>query len=614
MSSNPAEKDSIGKALGRLANPGHIGSLVQRSAACVKQRGWQALGRELHFRVALATGGEVWRRRADIPLQKELRAQRAVQFAQMPCVSIVVPLYNTPVKFFKQLLHSVQSQSYPVWQLVLADAGATNALQSVATALQDERIVYTKLAKNGGIANNTNAGLALATGEYITLLDHDDVLQPNALYEMVKAVNETGADFLYSDEVVLSADLKKLLQYHFKPDFGPDILRSGNYITHLSVFSRALLQQAGGTENAGFDGAQDFDLILRLTEKAKKIHHVPLVLYFWRGADGSTAAGMDAKKYAISAGAAAVNAHLQRVGLAGAAQPIPGCPGAYRTRYTVQGRPSVCVIIPSKDHTDDLRRCLNSLYANAGYDNFSVLVVENNSTQAETFAFYQEAEKTYPNLSVLQYTGGFNFSAVCNVGVQHTAADHVLLLNNDIEIAGSDFIREMLSFSQRADVGAVGAKLLYPDNTIQHAGVIIGINGSAGHSHKGHPAQNTGDMYRLAAVQNYSAVTGAALMTKRSLYNALGGLDEQHFAVAYNDVDYCLRLRAEGYNIVMTPFATAIHYESKSRGSDTAGGQRQARYEKEKAAFAAKWHGYFEQGDAYYNPHFTYLYENYGYK
>ena len=310
-----------------------------------------------------------------------------------------------------------------------------------------------------------------------------------------------------------------------------------------------------------------------------------------------------------------MEAQLLRLGMPGRVEPIPGSPGAYRTRYDVTRPGRVTVLIPNKDHSEDLARCLESLYRNAGWDDLEVLVLENNSTQAETFACYRRAQQQYPNCRVLTYKGGFNFSAINNFGARHATGAHLLLLNNDIQVETPGFVRELLSYSQRPDVGAVGAKLFYPDGTIQHAGVFIGLGGSAGHSHKGHPRDSGGDMYRLATTQNMCAVTGACLMVKKELYDRFGGLDEENFAVAYNDVDFCLRLWQSGLLNVMTPFAAAVHHESKSRGDDTrAGGEKQARYEREKARFCARYAGLMQQGDPYYNPHFTLLYENYGYK
>ena len=611
-----AAPDSVGGMARRLLNPAHLRDLACRSAATLREQGAQQLWRDVTFRVGLAFHHDSWRHRADIPLRRQLKAQRAAPLESGPLVSVVVPVYNTPLTFFRQMVQSVRRQTYPRWQLVLVDASdaAHTAPGALAQKLArtETRILYRKV-ENRGIAGNTTAGFTLAEGDCIALLDHDDLLYPNALYECVQRMLATGADLVYSDEIVLSADLKRLGGYHFKPDFAPDYLRGNNYITHLALFTRKLLDAAGAREDPEFEGAQDHDLLLRLTEKAKKVEHIPKVLYVWRGHAGSTAAGMEAKPYAIAAGERAIDAHLARVGLPGRAMAVPGAPGAFQVRYELTGRPLISVLIPNKDHTDDLERCLASLYKNAGYDNFEVLVLENNSTRPETGQYYAALPGRYPRCRVLWYQGAFNFSAVNNFGARQAVGEHLLLLNNDIEVLSPDFLRELLSYSQRPDVGAVGAKLYYPDDTIQHAGVIMGINGSAGHSHKSYPRQAVGDLYRLVTTQDYMAVTGACLMTKAALYRAAGGLDEENFAVAYNDVDYCLKLWQQGLHNVFTPRAEAYHYESKSRGLDT-NPENEARYQREKANFYAKYKPYIDNYDPYYNPHFNNLFENFGLK
>ena len=614
MGNNQASgRDSLGKMVRRLTDPSHLGAVVGRTAKTLREQGAEQMWRDVRFRVGLAMHKDFWQHYADIPLKRELKAQRAENL-QGPCISIVVPLYNTPARYFKQMTGSVRKQTYTNWQLVMMDASdaahAEVSAKAAALAQKDARFVYRKI-ENGGIAANTTKGFAAATGEYLTLLDHDDVIYPNALYDVVRSIQSTGADFVYSDEIVLSDDFKKLGGYHFKPDFAPDYLRGVNYITHLAVFSRKLLNAAGAYEDPNFDGAQDHDLILRLTEKATKIHHIKKCLYVWRAAAGSTAQTMDAKPYAVAAGERAINAHLQRVGLQGEARAIPGAPGAFQLHYKLTGHPRITVMIPNKDHTDDLDRCLTSLYQNAGYDNFEVLVIENNSVDPETERYYAQIPQKFANCRVVRYQGGFNFSAINNFGAQFANGEHLLLLNNDIEITSKDFLRELLSYSQRPDVGAVGAKLIYPDNEIQHAGVIMGINGSAGHSHKGHPADAVGDMYRLVTTQDFMAVTGACLMTKTALYREMGGLDAEKFAVAYNDVDYCLKLWKKGLLNVYTPLAQAIHYESRSRGLDTLS-ENAKRYEREKANFYEKYQPYIDNYDPYYNPHFTNKVENFG--
>ena len=596
----------------RNLNIKRIGTLIKRGVVSLQKRGLEATWREVDFRIKLMTRGDVWKFRADIPLKRDLSRQRKTKFDFMPKISVAVPLYNTDKKFLTEMIDSVRAQSYENWQLCLADAsdGEHSYVEKVVKSYGDGRIKYKKLAENGGISANTNRAFAMCDGEYIALLDHDDVIQPNALFENVKAINEKGADMLYSDEVTLDGELKHLIQYHFKIDYAPDFLRGVNYITHFLVFSRELFERAGAYECPEYDGAQDYDLILRLSEKAKCIHHIPKRLYFWRGHSGSTANDMSAKMYAFEAGRKAIARHLDRIGLKGEVS-IGKYNGSYRTVYEVSGNPKVSVIIPNKDHADDLSRCLDSIAAKGGWDNTEIIVVENNSESDETFEYYRDAESKYKNLKVVYYKGDFNFSAICNFGAQYRTGEHILLLNNDVEFISDNSIRELLSYSQRADVGAVGAKLYYPDGTLQHAGVIVGINGSAGHSHKGLAGDTTGDMYRLVTAQNYLAVTGACLMTKTELYKKYP-LDEKNFAVAYNDVDFCLRLYESGLVNVFTPFCEGIHYESKSRGSDTD--KPNPRYEREKRNFQRIWGKYFDYNDPYYNPHFTLLYENYGYK
>ena len=605
------ERDTPVKALRRLLTPSHFISLVRRAFACLRAQGFLGLWRALSFRFALMTGQETWRWRIDAPLPRELSAQRRARFGDAPCVSVCVPVYNVPPRFLRDLVNSMRRQTYANWELVLADASDTPGMPRLP---HDARITCFRLPENGGIARNTAAAMERARGTYIALLDQDDVLTPNALYEAVRVICEQGADFVYSDEVVLDETLKKLGVCHYKPDFSPDTLRGCNYITHLSVFSRALLQAAGGGTRAEYEGAQDFDLILRLTERAEKIIHIPKVLYWWRAHEGSTAGDISAKPHAIQAGGRAVQAQLKRLRLPGTVEPIDGCPGAYRTRYDITRGGLVSILIPNKDHAADLTRCVESIRKNAGWEEWELLILENNSTEAETFALYEQLQKTDVRCRVLTYQGDFNFSAINNFGARAAKGEYLLLLNNDVELETPGFVREMLSYAQRPDVGAVGAKLFYPDDTVQHAGVFIGIGGSAGHNHKGHPRGSAGDMYRLATTQNFCAVTGACLMIKKVLYEQFGGLDAQAFAVAYNDVDFCLRLWQAGYLNVMTPFATATHYESKSRGDDThAGGAKQARYEAERERFRARYAELLAKGDPYYNPHLTLLYENYGY-
>ena len=600
-----AVQDSVGGMARRLLNPAHLRDLAGRSVKTLREQGAEQLWRDVKFRVGLAMHHDDWRHRADIPLRRELKAQRAAHL-QGPKISIIVPLYNTPAKLFDEMLQSVVRQTYTNWELVLVDASdADKRLERRLAKAVPGTIVYEPI-ENGGIALNTTRGFALAHGEYITLLDHDDVLYPNALFEVVQTIQNAGADFVYSDEIVLSADLKELGGYHFKPDFAPDYLRGVNFITHLAVFSRPLLDAAGAYESKEFDGAQDHDLILRLTEKAQRIEHIKKVLYIWRAAAGSTAAGMEAKPYAVAAGERAIDAQLKRLGLPGHAMAVPDAPGAFQVRYELTDHPKISVLIPSKDHIDDLDRCLTSLYKNAGYDNFEVIVIENNSTDPATFTYYKEARQRYDGLQVVNYPQkGFNFSGINNFGRQYASGDYLLLLNNDVEARNADWLTELLRQCAHPGGAAIcGAELLYPDETLQHAGVVTGLGGYAGHSHKYRKAGGSGYMFRAATVQDFSAVTGACLLVKTSVWDEVGGLDEA-FAVAFNDVDFCLRVRDAGYRIAWTPYAQLTHYESKSRGGDEKDPVKARRFAAEQQRLYAV-HGKANiLHDPYYNPNLT---------
>ena len=559
-----------------------------------------------------------------LPAKQTLDTQRAdagQNAKNWPAISILTPLYNTPPQFLQQFLDSVQGQTSPNWQLVLvdaSDAAYTDVERTVqARAASDPRIVYRKI-ENKGIAANTNEAAKLATGTYLALADHDDMLAPHAVYCMGKLLAETGADFAYSDEALFEKTPEHPRVGHFKPDYAPEYLMAVNYICHLAVFKKELFEAVGG-ERPECDGAQDHDLFLRLIDEmqrrdpAAKPVHVPQVLYYWRVHAASTSGGTGAKPYVEAAARKAVADHLAATGRHGTVKPGK-FPGTCHVVWDLPDpEPLVSILIPNKDHTDDLEKCLHSIYAKTTYENFEVIVIENNSTDPATFAYYETLPSRFADCRVVYYKGAFNFSAINNFGATFAEGEHLLLLNNDIEVLSHDFLRELLSYSQRPDVGAVGAKLYYPDDTIQHAGVLMGINGSAGHSHKSYPRTAVGDMYRLVTTQNYMAVTGACLMTKASLYRAFGGLDEEKFAVAYNDVDYCLKLWQKGLLNVYTPRAEAYHYESKSRGLDTLS-ENAKRYEREKANFYAKYQQYIDNYDPYYNPHFNNLFENFGLK
>ena len=534
-----------------------------------------------------------------------------------PKISIVVPLYNTPLNFLEELLDSVVNQTYRNWELCCVDAGQDTAVgQHVqARAKADPRIRYQKLTENEGIAGNTNHGFELATGDYIALLDHDDILHPCALWYTAQAIVEQGADFVYTDEATFEGKVENVVLYHFKPDFMLDNLRSNNYICHLTTFSKVLMEQAGGGERAEYNGSQDYDLFLRLTEKARKIAHIPHALYYWRSSPNSTASDISAKTYCIDAGIAALKAHYARCGVAvDDVTLIPGTPGYYKTDYTMAHPGRVSILIPTCDHIRDLETCVESIYARTTYPDFEIILIENNSKAPETFRTYERMQKEHPdNLKVVTWEGkGFNYSALNNFGEKFATGEYLLLLNNDTEVITAAWLEEMVMYAQQKRVGCVGAKLLYPDDTIQHAGVGFGIGGVAGHLHKYYPASSDGYMGRLNYVQDVYADTAACLLIRKEIYDEVGGLDES-YAVAFNDVDFCVRVRQAGYTNVFTPFAQLYHYESKSRGMED-NPEKQKRFQGEVLRFQARWGDLLAKGDPCTNPNFNIQREDFSLK
>ena len=546
---------------------------------------------------------------ASVPTPEERTAQENARFDRMVKISILVPLWNTPEDFLKEMIGSVQWQTYGNWELCLADGSdAEHAYVGEYCkdlAAKDPRIVYHKLEKNEGIAGNTNQCLKLATGEYIGLFDHDDILHPSALYEYVTVINEQNADYVYCDEATFkNGDINKMITMHFKPDYAVDNLRANNYICHFSVFARTLLD---GTElfRPKFDGSQDHDMILRLTDNAEKIVHVPKMLYYWRSHAGSVAGNISAKPYAIESARNAVADHLRKHGYSHfTITSTRAFETIFKISYEIIGEPKVSIVIPNKDHVEDLRRCIKSIIEKSTWENYEIVIVENNSTTKEIFAYYEEL-KDNPRIKIVKYEGAFNYSKVCNLGVAEASGDYILLLNNDTQVITINWIEELLMYAQRPDIGAVGGKLYYEDKTIQHAGVVIGLGAhrTAGHVHHKQKRENLGYMGRLCYAQNMTAVTGACLMVKKAHYEEVGGLDES-FAVSLNDVDFCLKLREAGYLNVFTPFAELYHFESISRGLDDSG-EKAERYNDESQRFRSKWAKQLEAGDPYFNPNFS---------
>ncbi len=558
---------------------------------------------------------------ASFPEIEEAARQRLYKFNREVKFSILIPLYNTPEKFLRQAIESVMNQTYEGWELCLADGSDEEHayVEQICREYMEKdkqylrpssslycRILYKKLSKNEGISGNTNACLAMSSGNYIALFDHDDVLHPCVLYEYMKVICEKGADYIYCDEATFkgSGTVDDMITLHFKPDYAPDNLRANNYICHFSAFARRLLD---GTElfRSEFDGSQDHDMILRLTARAKCVVHVPKLMYYWRSHAGSVASDISAKSYAIEAAKGAVAAHLTSQGFKNfEITSTKAFETIFQIKYEILGNPKVSIVIPNKEHLEDLTRCITSILERSTYDNYEIIVVENNSVSEEIAAYYNKIQEN-PAVRVITYKGEFNYSKINNLGVSKAEGEYVLLLNNDTSVITPDWIEELLMYAQRKDVGAVGAKLYYEDRTIQHAGVVLGLGAhrTAGHSHYRVDHRNLGYMGRLCYAQNVMAVTGACLMMRKALYEELGGLDEA-FAVALNDVDLCVRAWKAGRVNVFTPFAELYHYESASRGTDLTGAGAE-RYEKESALFRERWKELLEQGDPYYNPNFS---------
>lgn len=532
--------------------------------------------------------------------QKELDRQRKIKFDYMPLISIVVPLYNTPINYLKELIDSIQKQSYVNWQLCLADASTIDDVEKYIKRnyAHNSKIIYKRLNSNKGISDNTNEAIRLAEGEWIAFADHDDLLTLDALFECVKAMNsDLKVDAIYSDEDKITVDGKQYFQPHFKSDYNIDLLCSMNYICHLYVVRKSLMDKVGWLDSS-FDGAQDYDFVLRSTEKARRIYHIPRILYHWRAHKNSTAENPESKMYAFEAGKRAVQAHYDRMNIP--AEVSHGeYLGLYRTKYHWDEKPMISIIIPNKDHIDDLEKCIQSIESKSTYRNYEYIIVENNSTEKETFDYYKQLEKKLPYAHVVYYDGDFNFSLINNFGVKYAKGSYYLLLNNDTEIINPDCLEQMLGYCMRDEVGIVGARLYYNDDTVQHAGVVIGFGGIAGHTFIGMPRSANGYFSRIICAQDYSAVTAACMMVKKSVYEEVDGLSPE-LKVAFNDIDFCLKVRAKGYLVVYNPYAELYHYESKSRGlEDTP--EKVERFNREIKIFSERWPDILRDGDPYYN-------------
>ena len=520
-----------------------------------------------------------------------------------PKISIITRVCNIDKSYLHQCIHSVLNQTYDNWELCIVDEGNTkDNIKAIIEkyARKDCRVKLIFLNGKYNVAKALNEVLLMRNGEFVCFMENNDVLSENALYDIVKILNEKNeADIIYSDEdMITSEGIRK--DPFFKPEWSPDMLRSYNYIRHLAIIRKEVAKAVGGLRD-GFEGCELYDLFLRVGETTENIVHIPKVLYHKRCIEDLEEKDSEEKVQEYENTKRALKEHIQRVGLKGDVADGQ-LMGTYHIRYSINGFPKVCVIIPTKDKVEDLRICIDSILRRSSYKNYSIVIVDNSSFERDTFEYYNSV-KDNPKISILEYDRPFNFSAVNNYAINRVNSEFLVLLNNDTEVISPDWIEEMLSFGQREDVGAVGALLYYSNDTVQHAGIIIGIKGVAGHSHKYYIRGSGGYFGRLRTVQNVSAVTGACMMTKKSIFEELGGFDE-NMSHAFNDVDYCLKMREKGYLVIYTPYAELYHRESLSRGYEVTEEQKK-RFEKEIQYFKKKWKRVLDAGDPYYNPNLT---------
>ncbi len=543
------------------------------------------------------------------PFDLEELAAEASTYPLQPLISIVTPVFHPPVDVLAKMLDSVRKQNYPNWEHCIVNADPTDETswgKIKALARQEKRIVASSLNENLGIARNTNEAIKMAKGEWIAFLDHDDQLSPFALFEVVKLINEhPDADVIYSDEDKLRSSDQLRFSPFFKPDFNWEYLRCVNYMTHFFVVRKSLGDSIGWLDPA-YDGSQDYDLALKLTEKTSKIFHIPKILYHWKIAEGSAAGSSTNKGYAVGAGERALRDHMLRCGIKGYVEPdiFP-----YQLHYSITGEPKISMIIPNRDNCPTLKRLIDSVAQKSSYANYEMVIVENGSKEEDTFAYYDHLRKD-PKIRIIEWKEEFNYSKVNNFGEEHASGDVILLLNNDLEVISGQWLERMLEHAQRPEVGAVGAKLYYPNDKIQHAGVIVGMFGAAGHSHKFYDRDSSGYYNRLICVQSYLAVTAACLMIRRKVYEEVGGLDPA-FKVEFGDVDFCLRIYNHGYRNLWTPYAELYHHESLTRGGGYDTEEKKQLNRKEVLLFQSRWADILKRGDPSYNPNLTYRREDF---
>lgn len=602
MSGLDASFTTWGKVAGFLTN-----SPLRRTARFVKNNGIKNIFGKYNSKInGEKDAYDIWRE-VNMPTDADYTKQRGEKFDYNPLVSISIPLYNTPMEFFEPLMKSIINQTYSNFELCLADGSDDNRLGRYISEHypDDNRINYVHLEENLGIAGNTNKALEMATGEYVMLTDHDDLLEVSALYEIIKVLNDDSSiDIVYTDEDLVDASGLIYSNYRFKSDFNLEMLRHLNYICHIFFVRKSIMDEVGGFREE-YDGAQDFDMILRCVEKTNKIYHIPKVLYHWRAHEDSTAGNVDSKQYAIDASVNALKAHYDRVGIDAEVE-ATDIFIMLKTTRALQHEPLVSILIPNMDHIEDLDKCIQSIVDKTIYNNYEIIVIENNSTDDETFAYYDRICKEYEFVKVCKWEEEFNYSKINNFGAKYAKGDYYILLNNDIEVIAPDWINRMLGYCEDDSIGAVGAKLLFPDDTVQHCGIVIGVGGFAGHILTEQDVEDVGYFGRLRVQQEVSAVTAACMMVDAKVFKDIGGFDEE-FAVALNDVDLCLRIREANKKIILDPNIVMYHYESKSRGYEESA-DKKARFKKEIKRFRDKWADIIEKGDPYYSPNLTHMY------
>lgn len=571
--------------------------LIKKVINCLGENGLRVTWSKVKRKIS-----QILKYRPPLYTKKELEAQKQVTFPRNIKFSVLVPVYNTPEKYLREMIESVEAQTYANWELCIAD-GSDSEHSYVGDicreyASGDSRILYQKLEENMGISGNTNVCIDMASGDYISLFDHDDILHPAALYANMKAICEKDADFIYTDENTFHNTPRDAFNPHFKPDYAPDTLRANNYICHFLTVKKSLLDSVGGFRPE-CDGSQDYDMVLRLTEKARRIVHIPQILYYWRAHRGSVADSVGAKPYVIEAAKRAISDHLERTGLKGEAQDGV-VPSMYRLKYEIEGNPLVSVVVQSSGEPKKLKACLNSVYEKTSYKNYEVIIIEKEDNLQTQLDYSNEIQNKLTDLKIVCCAETSNRSKRNNLAVAQASGEHIVFLEESAEVITADWIQEMLMYSQRKDVGAVGAKLYYSDGTIQHAGIGVGLLGLAGYYHRGDGLKSKGYMGRLTYAQNFSAVSGACLMMRRAVWNEIGGMDEA-FEGMFGYLDMCMRVRKAGYLVVWTPFAELYNHIAKKADS-LCGGERNRT---DSQLFKERWERELAAGDPYYNPNLT---------